>query len=364
MGLTYQEMKASVSDTDPDRIYKRSDYMDQAIKYHKYALAMAWRNYSRISSFGVDRNHYSEKWWENSCHLLATCMSDLGWAYVLCYPYALKEKDLDLAEYFFKKALELNYKMNSHCSCPELHWRLGVVYLLRGCNSTNGDEEKKILKDACDEFKKAIRINPEVMKYHFSFLVSIILGCGYSDKSKAAIQENMINLLEWVVPAYIDQNNEKDSQWRSLDELMLLLEDCCRSPDKREKYEFCDYFHKNLKNFLKFHYDTRNLMKERASRGSSGKNSGKTAVSIPALINTVLLIMGYLRILTLMNPAHQLTKFIITGKMVISILQLPACFTIRPSTGRISITGIEIISSGCLKSIMSMLFTNSENSRR
>ena len=221
VGLTYLEIAIHAEDIK-NNINEKKDALEKSINFHKKALRFAWKNYSRLSSFGIERDIFKKIEYEDSCRFLATCMSDLGWALIFKSHLINNDFDvrgekngqpqnnLDVAEGLFKRALNLNHRLNSHCSCPELHWRLGVTYLCKGQ-----------FTGASEQFKKAIRINPRVTKYQFSYNFA-----SYKQDPKGFLDSDCCNIngLEYAVKSFRDEKKEgKDDQWKSLNLLKMLM---------------------------------------------------------------------------------------------------------------------------------------------
>lgn len=243
-GLTYMQMALNATDVKED---DKRKLIEIAIKYHKKALALSWKNYSHFTPFGIDNDNCAKNEWEGGCRFLAECLSDLGWACVFRFHYANKKDDtkkdnksLKFAGYLINKALMLNYKMNSDCTCPELHWRMGVVHL---CNKNAGE--------ACKSFERAIKINPETMKYP----LSLLFASGYFSKKEDRIYEDCnLDALQYAVQSYENEREMRDDQWRSLQILLDLMKfDLICIPDCRkcvpELFLLC-----NLRRFVSIYY--------------------------------------------------------------------------------------------------------------
>jgi tetratricopeptide (TPR) repeat protein len=197
--------------------------LKEAFLNFNLATAAAWKNYYRSDRYGTDANHYKKRYSEEVCRFLTTCLSDLGWAYItFITPFrtffsgAKKNWEIwnypdipDIA-YILCAAIDLNPKLNSDTVCAELHARLGIWNIIRG-------EYRK----AWNEFQTAVQISPHVMKYHmFCIFAGSVL------KKYPKYQDLCSNLdlgLEYAIDAYKNQANQRDAQWRSLDELHILL---------------------------------------------------------------------------------------------------------------------------------------------
>ena len=240
VGLTYLEMALNAVDVkdDSDQI---NTLLDKAIKNHKKALALSWDNYSCLSPFGIDSDNYAKIRWESGCRFLAECLSDLGWTYIFKANFNKKkekgEKDsesLKAAEKLFKKALKLNSKMSSDCTCPELHWRLGVLYLYK-------DDSK----EAFDSFNRAKKINPETMKYPLSLFIAS--RC-YNNGEKCTGDNCILDALQYAVSSFKNEKEGRDEQWRSLVLLYRLINSNFEYIPKLSL--FC-----NLKRFMGHYYN-------------------------------------------------------------------------------------------------------------
>jgi len=257
MGLTYQKLLEQDS-----QCYNSCSNLNKSIIYHKWAVIAAWKNYSRINRYGIGSDYNTRRKWEESCRLLATCISDLGWIHLRIYHHLGKNQRLKcgvtqnvaltIAGPLFNAAIGLNTLINSDCTCAEVHWRRGIHDLCKAIPGTDKTKNEKIYQRAYDDLKTALRIHPQTLKYHITLTVASDL---YSGVDRHRPFYCMKNALPFAIQSYKDEKERKDHQWNSLDRVWELL-GCIPTSNANANnscYTYKCYF--TLKSFVKEFYE-------------------------------------------------------------------------------------------------------------